>query len=892
MVDLLELTRSGKETKAPIDLLTGKPFESEVVEPPKLLKQTLKRKTESGILEDVKTAVGIGETALSMGTGVAGQIVGGYTTLAKAPFVGLEKAAESGKKVAEALTYQPRTKRGEDITEFISTPIEKLSEYGKKRADLELKESGSWVAAGAKKTLYDIAPYLAGAKGGRAGAKAVKGKLAKPKKIAEVPEFKTTGEAMKYGKEATQTEIKNLRNTREQLVKEGEVLQKAGKLQESSDVGTKAQFYNEAILAAEGRRDLAKGPVVKHRTWKKGTMEAPKVYQRDYEVIKDMPELRRKPLGGWMETPIRTFEQLGNRAKELFYDPIKNAEYSVALERKVVKQSIRRLRKGISTKSSKRIGTYGIARQKGGMKRLGRMGIKEIPKLTIKETAVYKSLRTEFEQLYKRLNVARKAAGKDPFPKVDNYFTFMQDMTLMERLGFNPIFTKASVIENQFIHLKTTPFRFAKMRGKEGLKRMELDAFDIYDKYSESAIKHIHLSPEIAKGREMLLTFGSKKKGNRWILKENKPLTNKFLTEWLDFQAGQKPVTNIPRLIEKGLLKLNQNLTFAILSANLRSALIQPSAIVNTYTYIGPKYTFKGVVSLLSPEKRAAAMSKSKHLLTRDYDVAVADAMRAVRSGRIGKIKKTVGSAGLKPLQILDIETAKATWTGAYELAKKEYNFTEAKAIRYADDVTIKTQASAAPSDIAPVQRTPVGKSLTLFQTFVINEWDFITKDVMGIKNAKMTNKKTFQKVTRFMVGVTLINSFYEDVLGINSPHPTPIRAFQEALEKGENFPSATWQATKEIGEKIPIIGGGLRYGKGITGAGSEIVRDLLTQKTIKPENIAKLAGIPGTAQIAKSIRAKKRGESKYGQVVGQYTKKKKKGLKKMKSKLSTLKGL
>ncbi|KKL55704.1 hypothetical protein LCGC14_2252770, partial [marine sediment metagenome] len=37
--------------------------------------------------------------------------------------------------------------------------------------------------------------------------------------------------------------------------------------------------------------------------------------------------------------------------------------------------------------------------------------------------------------------------------------------------------------------------------------------------------------------------------------------------------------------------------------------------------------------------------------------------------------------------------------------------------------------------------------------------------------------------------------------------------------------------------------------------------------------------GVPGTAQIAKSIRAKKRGESTYGQVVGQYTKKKKKGI-------------
>ena len=871
-----------------IDMLTDEPVESvpipETVGQEKPQSMLEKYILESGTIQDVKTAVGIGETALSMGTGLAGMVAGGFTKLTKAPFVGLDEAEKSGQSVTEALTYKPRTKRGEDIGKLVSYPIEKLSEYGKKRADLEFKESGSPVAAAAKKTLYDVAPYLAGA---RTAKKA--GKLAKPKAkpIEAIPEFKTTGEAMKFGKEATPAQIKELRILRDKtLLKNGELL-KQKKLQESSDVGTKAQFYNEAILAAEGKRNLAKGPVIKQRKWKSGgnPMQAPKVYQSELNVVKTMKELPQKPLKGWLETPIRTFEQLGKRAKELFYDPIKDAEYSVALERKVVKQSIRRLRKGISTKSSTRIGTFAISEQKGGMKRLGRMGIKKIPKLTETETAVYKSLRTDFESFYKRLNVARKEAGKDPFPKVDNYFTFMQDMTVMERLGFNPIFTKADTIANQFIHLKTTPFRFAKMRGKQGLSRMELDAFDIYDKYSSSAIQHIHMSPKIAKGREMMLTFGSKKGGNRWILKENKPVAAKFLSDWLDFQAGQRPVTNIPPLIEKGLLALNKNLTYAILSANIRSALIQPSAILNTYTMIGPKYTFKGIASLLSPEKRSVAMSKSKHLLTRDYDVAVTDAMRAVRSGKIGKAKKAVGSAFLKPLQILDIETAKATWTGAYEMAKKELNLAENKAIRFADDMVTKTQASAAPSDIAPIQRTPVGKSLSLFQTFVINEWDFITKDILGIKNARVTNRQTFQRVVRYALGATLINSFYEDVLGINSPHPTPIRAFQESLERGDNLPSAAWEATKEIGEKIPIVGGGLRYGKGITGAGSEVVRDLLTQKTIKIENIAKAAGVPGTAQIAKTIRARKRGESPYGQIVGQYTKAygKKKKLKKLK---------
>ena len=342
-------------------------------------------------------------------------------------------------------------------------------------------------------------------------------------------------------------------------------------------------------------------------------------------------------------------------------------------------------------------------------------------------------------------------------------------------------------------------------------------------------------------------------------------------------QAGQKPITNVPPLLEKGLLKLNENLTYAILGASIRSAGIQPSAIINTFTLLGPKYTAKGIASLLSPKKRRAAMETSRHLITRSYDVAVSDAMRAVASGKIGKAKKAIGGATLKPLQMLDMETAKATFHAAHEYGVKELGYKGRKAQRFADEITMKTQASAAPSDIAPIQRTPAGKSLTLFQTFVINEWDFLTKDVMGIKNAKITNPQAFNRAVKYVAAATAINIFYEDVLGVNSPHPTPIRAFQESLEAGDSIPSATWRVTKELAEKVPIVGGGIRYGKGITGAPAEVVRDFITQKTIKAENIAKLAGVPGTAQIAKTIRARKRGESTYGQIVGQYTKKKRK---------------
>lgn len=688
------------------------------------------------------------------------------------------------------------------------------------------------------------------------------------------------------------------------------------------------------------------GKIVKQRKWKRKAsdgkmkpMEAPPIYEAELKALKNMPELRDKPLGGWLENPIRTFEELGYDIKEMIYRPIKQAEKTIVVERKELHRKLKLLKKGVSWKSRKKIGAYAIGRQKRGVAILKALRIDPKIKLTPQEMQVYNILRGQFESFYKRLNQARRLSGKEPFKKVENYFTFFRDLSIMEKLGFNPILTKKNYMDAQFVHLKTTPFRFAKPRVKEGAMPVELDAFSIFESYAEPAIKHIHLSPHISKGREMLGVFGAKKdlyavmkegrqkavkvfttkeaasafitemkienasidirvgkgmriKESRFELGEIKPRANKFLKEWLDFVAGQKPHTNLPNLIEKGLTKLNKNLTFAILSGSIRSAIIQPTAILNTMVEIGPIYTWKGIQSLIDPKMRNEAYTKSD-LVARQYDVAATDAMTQIRKSKLGGIQQVVGTKGLKGLSILDMETAKATWQGAYQKAIEKMNFTERRAINYANDVVTRTQASAAASDVAPIQRTAFGKAISLFQTFVINQWGFITKDVMGIKNAKMTNKETFKKVTSFIAGATLINIFYEDVIGVFSPYPTPIREFKEALERGEDIPSASIEAAKELVEMVPIIGGGLRYGKGMLGASVEVVQDISKGK--KPiETISKIAGVPGTAQAAKMIKAKKRGETTYGQFLGVYTpkhKRKKKGSSKLKGLSGGLKG-
>ncbi|MDD5551382.1 MAG: hypothetical protein PHS34_08990, partial [Candidatus Omnitrophica bacterium] len=561
-------------------------------------------------------------------------------------------------------------------------------------------------------------------------------------------------------------------------------------------------------------------PIIKQREIKgkdKETRTAPAIRKSEFEALRDMPELRQKPLGGWIENPIRTFEELGPQIKEIFYRPVKEAEHAAKIQFQKIHEQSEKLRKSLPSKSSERIGIFAIFKQSGGEEILAKMGIKDIPELSPREMKVYEWMRKGLETYYNKLQEARAAAGKEKFGHVEDYFTFARQMTLIEQLGFSPIFSREKLLSN-FMHRKTTPFRFEKHRVG-GLSRADLDAFGVFNRYMESATRHVNLSPAIAKGREMMNTFKDVD-GENWILRDDKPSAAKFITEWLDFQAGQRK-PQLPNFIEKGLTKLNKNLAFSILSANIRSALIQPTAIVNTAAEIGPKWTYAGIKSILDN----SGMEKSNVLFSRQFDVNVSESLAGL-PGKIGQAKQVIGNLGMKPLQFLDMQTAKATWNGAYKKALSEH-MAEREAINYADDVVTKTQGSAMPSDLAPIQRTALGKAISMFQTFVINQWGFLTRDVLGIKNANINNNMMFKKVAAFVVGSTLFNILYEDILGIPSPMPSPINAFVKSMEKDDDMPSASLDAALEIAQLVPVVGGGLRYGSSMLGAPAEYIGDI-----------------------------------------------------------------
>jgi hypothetical protein len=595
-------------------------------------------------------------------------------------------------------------------------------------------------------------------------------------------------------------------------------------------------------------------------------MKAPAVSRGEAHAIatmKDMDPRLTAEHFSW-ENAIRTFEKLGPEIKETFYRSVKEGE-SLTFDRFTeLQKRAKKIRRSVSYHRHKRIGVHQIAEQPDGLAVLAQQGVTKIPKLGPKELKAYEDLRTIYDELFIEVNRARVAAGEKPFPPVKNYATWIQDLNWLEKNEGIGLFSNWRTIESKMAEIKRVPgFKFAKFRGgPEMPRKLNLNPFETMEIYAKAASKYIEQAPRLAKLNELLI--------EKFGMAQNSPHAYNFIRHWLNYQAGKIPAWDIAHpKTRRAMQVLNSNIVYSLLAYNVRSSLIQPAALANSYAMLGEYYMGVGVAQIMSPAKWKIVGKKSNVLNTRTPETAIYEAMEA--SGKMpGKITKAIGMVGLKPLTITDSVSARITWLGAYAKGMKKFK-NEKQAANYADDIVTKTQASAARSDIAPIQRTQLGKTITCLQTFTINHWGFLTKDVMGIKNADITNPVRFKRILRFLLATTAVNMFFEDGLGLNSPNPTPIRAYREEFEATGDTRAAFVRGVKEIAEYVPLWGGRLRYGSEI--GGPVLTETLKLVEKGDPEALLKLMRTPGINQFFKMVRAHERGGSDLDVLLGRTVK-------------------
>lgn len=137
------------------------------------LAQILQSRSDDG-MGAMDIAGGVGETALTFGTGAVAAPAAGIAGLAQGAYDlvrgaddPLGSAAERVESTQESMTYQPRTQAGRTITQGAAVPFEQLGQAARSAGGQTLERTGSPAAATAVQTGIESLPDLVGVRGTR-----------------------------------------------------------------------------------------------------------------------------------------------------------------------------------------------------------------------------------------------------------------------------------------------------------------------------------------------------------------------------------------------------------------------------------------------------------------------------------------------------------------------------------------------------------------------------------------------------------------------------------------------------------------------------------------------------------------------------------------------------
>ena len=638
---------------------------------------------------------------------------------------------------------------------------------------------------------------------------------------------------------------------------------------------------NPANMRFDPTNSIPGDRIVKQRVVsKKLNLKAPPLWQSEVTALQNAKDI--KP-GGSVTSLQLPYWQHRKADTQFIYYAYRTAQKNVDAARNDLHADMQELSRGFSTKSLENIGANGYQRQgPDGQRILTYNKVTPMP-LSPAEKRLQANIDGIYADFWVRINEERIATGREALPAIDNYQTFARTQSLLNHLnmGSNLITDSVADIMAKYAKYKSTNFPYTALR-KGAVYSAEMNALKILDTYAQSALKEIHLGPFIGKLHELIEqklpdpVTGAE----TWLLKEEKPGLYTELRRWNDYLATGSNF-DVPEVARYWLNIANRNLGYAMLSFGLRSGAVQISTLRNTYQSLGAPATVNGAFShlmdIVSGGKQWDFALKNSHVLNSRkfvdaYNSAASavigrnprDFMRAVSRGQIGEIQQLIGGLGMKFMEIPDMQAALMSWNAGYKHATKKLGYNHKDAVRFSDDLVVRTQGSTMPGDLAGVQRNAIGKALTQFQTFAISDWNFLTNEVFG-KQQGISTRQMIVNIMRFTFATQTINELYR-MLHIQTPFPELVRDFKKGVLSG----------LSNLIEPIPILSS-TRYGRGIGGPLIETGRDLTRAIRSDPmapnwkEPAAALAGVPGTRQASKYLRAQKRGETAYDSLMGWY---------------------
>lgn len=537
-----------------------------------------------------------------------------------------------------------------------------------------------------------------------------------------------------------------------------------------------------------------------------------------------------------------------------------------------------------------------------GAEALKQMGVKA-PVGEIAYEGLVLELQQQFKDLFDRVNETRKSIGKTPVKERENYLPMIAQEHFYNQIAKmfhgkkgeagqpNLVLDSAGMINDRHSvpTVEATNFRHLKRKGLTKGTKLESDPLKLLSIYGATALKHTHYSP--------LNMFVNQLTTNRWIdpktgkrtwkMDAVNPELHAYLSRWSNKLAGRPNVASGPamKFVERGMEKLSNNLTAAMLGWSMRTVLVQPTAMLPTATEFGLRGTMKGLIGTAARGK-GEPIGKSNVLSNRVADAFINDLVSHKLDGTAKRIATIPAELAFEGMRFVDQVAAEATWRTAFNSVKKDMG--ERGAIRFADEAVVRTQGSGFAGDLSPIQMNALGKTITLWQTFTINHMNWIAREVLNIKHPERSPVETGRRVLYYMVGTAMINSLFEDQLGIQSPQPAPIKEILRSRKEGDPGVVAIYKGLLELTEMLPIISS-MKFGSSPGGAvveflnevnkaaADDVPRALAGDREAAKRvafTAAKLTGVPGTQQVKRftqgsplgyQIGQKKRGKVRNG---------------------------
>lgn len=602
-------------------------------------------------------------------------------------------------------------------------------------------------------------------------------------------------------------------------------------------------------------------------------------------------------LGKWDFTniPIRKFEKLEDvhgitGLKEDIY--FRQADLATAAkeEAKAIEVASRNLEAKLPKGSGQILYDYAVSQQKGGPEALKSAGREIVTQLPPELEQVHNQLRAGYDTLINRWNQARVQAGIDPIDKVEDYTAFIRKYKEIVEVGGNPIKTDAKYFKPT---KKDLPFE--KSRTQSNLPLEEVDAFKLYRRYSKSVLNEIYQGPLNAEVRGLAKQIRNAAGKNTG--------TAQFLDSWVDQVVGKKEplfgstgrtpegklakttdwtfgkllgVKPITEGMDATVNKVIQNIGNSTLSGLVRTTLVQPFSAWLTYIETGMKSTIGGLADAMSVSGWKTAKEGSSKIKLRTPDVSITESLERLSKAE-GLTEKAIAASteeGYKGIHYLDDFAAVWAWNaGKREGIKRGLSGKELN--RFADDVLIKTQGSAAGGDRSLVQTHTLGKAASLFQTFNINQYSYFWHDVLGWRNPRISKSEAAWKTMQAVVSAAAVNSLME-YAGIPTPLPAPLSRGIKKLRESGSFPAAALEAGKEMAGLFPPLSGVRYTGGSPLGAVAQFGQDAFATLKGEPSRIPlwslplRLRGIPGTVQFERLSRVPGKlslGEALFGKM-------------------------